>query len=332
MTKVLFALVPCPQAEWEGEAYREFVLDLFHRQARGGFTERYALVNDAETADLAVVLEPVSFKTAAYRNVLRGMDLVRNYPGKILTINYDDAPLAFLPGIYSAMPAKRFEPRFTIAGGYLVDSPNQFVRQSRVSTDFVAEYLFTFRGALSSPVRHRMFRERLILAAGSWQSKLTAIDAWFNHSDQQKRDYVEEIRRSQFVLCPRGQGTVSFRLFEVMELGRVPVIIADEWVEPTGPRWPEFSIRVRESEVRSIPSILIDRESEFPAMAQKAREAWEEFFAPEVRLSWMLDQLIELRAQQAGHQTDYRTRWKSRRFNRGNVGSLLSRIQRRLGF
>jgi hypothetical protein len=332
MTKVLFTLVPCPQAEWEGEPYRKFVLDLFHRQAPSGFAERYALANDAESADLAVVLEPASFKTEAYRNVLLGMQLVQDYPEKIFTINYDDAPLAFLPGIYAAMPAKRFEPRFAIAGTYLVNSPNQFVRQSSVWTNSVPEYLFTFRGALSSPVRQRIFRERLVLSSGWRKSKLTAIDAWFNHSDEQKRDYVEEIHRSQFVLCPRGQGTVSFRLLEVMELGRVPVIIADEWVEPTGPRWPEFSIRVRESEVKSIPSILFDRESEFPMMAQKARKAWEEFFAPEVRLSWMLDQLINLRAQRMDEQIDYRTRWECRRFHRGNLGSLWSRIRRRLGF
>lgn len=30
MTKVFFALVACAQAEWEGEPYRNSVLDLFH--------------------------------------------------------------------------------------------------------------------------------------------------------------------------------------------------------------------------------------------------------------------------------------------------------------
>jgi hypothetical protein len=43
MTKVFFELVPCAQAEWEGEAYRNFVLELFHQQKTPGFNKRFGL-------------------------------------------------------------------------------------------------------------------------------------------------------------------------------------------------------------------------------------------------------------------------------------------------
>ena len=330
MTSVFFALVPCPQADWEGEAYREFVSKLFRLQKHPRFGERYTWVDAADSADLVIVLEPVSFKTATYRDVLWQIPSVQHQPDKVFTINYDDAPLAFLPGIYAAMPFRRFEAMFSVAGCYLVNSPNQFVRRAGTKTDLTPKYLFTFRGSLSSLIRRRMFREPKLIRDDP-RSKFTVVDAWFNHSDEQKKDYVDEILLTKFVLCPRGQGTVSHRLFETMELGRVPVIIADDWVEPDGPRWPEFSIRIPEAKIDSIPSILSAREPLFSRMAQLARRAWEEYFAPEVRLCRMLDQLMELKDGFGNTWIDYRVRWRVRRFHRGNVGPLWDRMRRRLG-
>src|SRR2546430_7005512 len=42
--------------------------------------------------------------------------------------------------------------------------------------------------------------------------------------------------------------------------GRVPVIVSDDWVEPTGPNWDEFTIRVPEGAVADIPRLLESRE------------------------------------------------------------------------
>ena len=50
------------------------------------------------------------------------------------------------------------------------------------------------------------------------------------------------------MICPRGWGSSSIRLFEVMEMGRVPVIISDAWVNEA-PKWADFSVRVSEADV-----------------------------------------------------------------------------------
>jgi hypothetical protein len=332
MIKVCLTLVPCPQADWEGEQYRNFALDLFCRQSAKDFTKRYGWTDEMASADLIVVLEPNSFKTQEYQGVLRSIAAVEKYPARVFTINYDDAPLAFLPGIYAAMPGKRFEAGFTVAGGYLLNSPNHFVREAIEWPKVDPTYLFTFRGALSSPVRQKMQRNLSVIFPDARTARFTVIKAWFNHIEVEKREYVLEILRSKFVLCPRGQGTASHRLFEVMELGRVPVIIADDWVQPVGPRWEEFSIRIREADLKSIPAVLSKREPEFGVMAQKARENWERFYAPEIRLAWALDRLTELQRSLAKEPRDYRARWQCRHFNRGNVGPLWSRVWKRLGF
>jgi exostosin family protein len=330
MTKVFFTLVPCPQAEWEGEPYLNFVLDLFHEQKRPGFKELFSLAQSETSADLIVILEPATFKTKEYAEVLWSMESINDCSARVFTVNYDDAPVAYLPGIYAAMPRPRFELDFTIAGGYLVNSPNGFLSADFAASTLEPGHLFTFRGALSSPLRRRMARDWSAVSGGRPNARLTVLDAWFNHTDEQKRDYVRDILDSKFVLCPRGQGTASHRLFEVMQLGRVPVIIADDWVEPPGPDWSEFSLRVPESATHSISKLLIDRESEFPQMARKAREAWEEFFAPEARLSWTLHQLEDLQMRRSNMAADFRSRWSQRSFYRGNLGSIWSRLAKRL--
>lgn len=40
--------------------------------------------------------------------------------------------------------------------------------------------------------------------------------------------YVEMIRRSYFTICPRGYGKTSFRLYEAIQLGTIPVYVSDE--------------------------------------------------------------------------------------------------------
>src|ERR1700746_13991 len=98
MTKVFFRLVPCPQAEWEGEPYLNFVLDLFHEQKRPGFRERFFLAQSENSADLIVILEPATFKTKEYAKVLWSMESIDQRSARVYTVNYDDAPLAYLPG------------------------------------------------------------------------------------------------------------------------------------------------------------------------------------------------------------------------------------------
>jgi hypothetical protein len=112
------------------------------------------------------------------------------------------------------------------------------------------------------------------------------------------------LARSRFVLCPRGYGSSSFRLFETLKAGRVPVIVADEWLPCTGPDWSAFSLTVREDSVHTIPALLEQAEGRYAQMQQAARRAWAEWFAPEVVFHRTVDWCLDL----ARHQPESR-RW-----------------------
>jgi hypothetical protein len=108
------------------------------------------------------------------------------------------------------------------------------------------------------------------------------------------RRYAELTKASKFVLCPRGLSAASIRLFETMRIGRVPVILSDDWVPPVGPLWEKFSIRVAEREFARIPHLLEQRESEAVAMGELARKAWEEWFSDEVLFHRLVESCLDI--------------------------------------
>jgi hypothetical protein len=106
--------------------------------------------------------------------------------------------------------------------------------------------------------------------------------------------YVEIARRSQFILCPRGLAPSSIRLFETMCMGRVPVILADEWVRPEGPQWDAFTIQIPERDARSVPDILEEKEAAAYEMGLIARAEWEKYFSPDVVFHRVVELCLEI--------------------------------------
>lgn len=86
---------------------------------------------------------------------------------------------------------------------------------------------------------------------------------------------VQEFRHmlcaSTFALCPRGYGKTSFRLYEALQLGSIPVYIYDEPWLPYQDQldWSEFSVLVPESELPNLVEIVESKPAEWIAHAQR---------------------------------------------------------------
>src|SRR6185295_475378 len=107
--------------------------------------------------------------------------------------------------------------------------------------------------------------------------------------------YARALCDTKFVLCPRGLGASSFRVFECLKAARIPVIISDDWVLPSGPDWNSFSIRVSEKNVEQIPKIV--RESEVFAidMSRKAWQAYRDWFSREATFHRVIEWCLDIR-------------------------------------
>jgi hypothetical protein len=261
------------------------------KQSAEAGKSQHVLVDDPAEADLILFAEiHVIF---AYN--IRHHPFYRQFRDKVFAFSVDDRLIPMVPGVYASLEKNWYMPGRSRAGFYLFTLENPHVGLDAVPVERDLLYSFvgstdtwptrTEIGKLKHPRGYFMdtaHKSLPILSAGTAEQR----DAFW-------KNYADIARRSKFVLCPRGIGTSSVRLFEMMKMGRAPVILADDWVAPEGPKWNEFSIRVPEAEVMNLPAILEKREGEAIAMGQRARQEWERWFGPEVLfdtvVNWCLD-------------------------------------------
>jgi hypothetical protein len=147
------------------------------------------------------------------------------------------------------------------------------------------EFLFSFLGRSST----HPIRKAILLLDKDNTPCLDVADGPERFSKFHFLDtYFTLIRRSKFVLCPRGFGASSIRIFEAMCSGRVPVIISDQWQPPVGIPWGEFCVRVSQSEVHSIPRLLNHLEGKAHVMGELAHKVFNEYFTPSIFLDRLL--------------------------------------------
>jgi hypothetical protein len=198
----------------------------------------------------------------------------------------EDRPVGREDGFYCSLPRRLFDPSRHAAICYQVPY-NDLIEEFPLDD---AKLSFGFVGGLTAGVRtrivrtfaasaadHRAFIRETSFGATFWNDISRAPDA-------EKRSYAEFMRASRFILCPRGQGTCSIRLFETLQAGRVPVIISDDYVLPTlrGPtQWQDAALFVGERELDRLVDRIEEATPRWPMMAHAARAIWEENFAPE---------------------------------------------------
>lgn len=111
-----------------------------------------------------------------------------------------------------------------------------------VYIDFKKDLLCSFYGSNTHPIRLQLLKDlegkpNTIIKNKPWRNKIT---------DKDFLSYIQYAVRSKFLLCPRGYGLNSFRLYESFQLGCVPVIISNKRFLPWEDEldWSKFSIFV----------------------------------------------------------------------------------------
>lgn len=273
-----------PLKPWEGRPLEQALASMVEN---AGYC-RFGVAAKENQADIVILLESNQYKDWRYLKLLASEETFCRRPNDCFTLNYEDDAVGFLPGLYAGLPDERFDVVRHRASCYLLP-PNLLVEDFAVKRDVTPAWLLSFRGASSYHLREQIFSK-----ADEWLhlGPICRMNRWFDHTEEEKRIYFQEILNSKFVLCPRGIAPTSHRLFEVMQMGRVPVILADAWMPPEGPDWSSFSIRISESRLSDVPEILASRVNEWSEMAENARSAWETFFSPEKKIVHAL-RLIE---------------------------------------
>lgn len=262
-------LVPCGHPTPVTELRRIAAID-----ERG----EHELVDDPDSADAIVFTEAHLFQSDWRRQRFRDHPLVQRHGARCFAYDETDRPWTWLPGLFVSMPARYLRPSLHAAWKYhLVD---RGVVPGR--GEHVPDLLFSFVGsAATHPCRRDILALRHPDAYMEDTSGFLFHAAPSEESAQRRSSYRQLLARSKYVLCPRGHGTATLRLFEVLAAGRVPVIISDGWVPPQGPDWSAISIRWPESRVAELPHML-ERRDDWEEMAGAAAHAYDLWFGEKV--------------------------------------------------
>ena len=243
--------------EWERQ------LDIW---SRGG--QKVKLVSAPDNADFVVSTSGLH----DFRKPWPPSTKKSSRPG--LVWDAGDFPSGNMPGLYCSLPRFLFDSRSHRSFCYPIIY-NELIEkfdQSEATKDW------SFVGGVTSGLRQRLIKH-LSARQGSRGICCVQSGPWSQMFDRsgvgKKKDFAESIRRSKFILCPRGNGVGSIRLFETLKAGRVPVIISNGYVLPSGIEWDKCAIRVRENNLHAIESIVDSHQDRWSSMAMEARLQWE---------------------------------------------------------
>jgi hypothetical protein len=183
------------------------------------------------------------------------------------------------PGLYTSLRRYLFSGQRHRTGCYM-QSFNEFVGPDPGQKIDTLRYLFSFQGNFTSHTRGRL----LATTFGRDDVLIERTQPfWANVGNEDlrgfKQQYAETMRASRFILCPRGIGTSSFRLFETMHSGRVPVILSDSWVPPSGIDWQACSLRLPEKDIARVPEACLAALPRWEGMAREAHRVWQQWFS-----------------------------------------------------
>ena len=231
---------------------------------------------------------------------IRRSDLYAKYPEKSLVVSGIDRPTFYLPAIYSSNHRNFFGRGRTLTCDYFMDEPNPYLAEFK-DARLPKKWLLSFVGGSTSWPRKHLFRLRERLAAHDVFIKSTDdYEHWTNDEGYlptkrgRQKAYAEIMAQSSFFLCPRGVGHSSIRLFEVMEMGGCPIIVADGWIPPEGPDWSSFALFLPESRIGSCVEMAHGNLAQAPEMGRRARENFDRYFSETARAGRLREQVTSV--------------------------------------
>ncbi len=256
-----------------------------YERLRAGFALQahtaHVLAPDPESA--AIVLAPIRMGGyGPFFEKLRRSPIYRRYAAKLVAYSPEEGQFPALRGLYPSVSRKWALRGWALPAHYISAHIHRFAFQR--DEILAKDLLFSFVGSSRThPLRERIVQWRHPSAVLIDASARNDAAYWWEkpNKDQLLATYRDVMRRSRFVICPRGVSASSIRLFEAMEAGAVPVIVADDLELPLGPEWERCSLRVREAEIDDVPQLVERCQEHATEMGLAARYAWETYFSPE---------------------------------------------------
>jgi hypothetical protein len=181
--------------------------------------------------------------------------------GYFTVVQYDDGPLLKLPSntiIYGACSGTIPIP--LIYQDITNKLDNKYLEWNAKWNTTARTILCSFVGTNTHPIRIEM--QNKLSNRSNFMFSYTK--GWTSNVDSNKQtNFIETTLQSKFALAPRGYGRSSFRFFEIIKLGAIPIYIWDdiEWLpymDIENIDYTKFSISINISNIDKLENILLN--------------------------------------------------------------------------
>ncbi len=138
----------------------------------------------------------------------------------------------------------------------------------------------SFVGSITHPIRQALCQEYdietgYVFSIQNW-AQLVRINRF--------EDFIHKTQNSIFALAPRGYGATSFRLYETMQLGAIPVYVSDKhwlpWQDELN--WNELCVILKPEQIPYMDNILKRySDNQLNEMRQKIKSVYDDYFTLE---------------------------------------------------
>lgn len=259
---------------------------------------------DPNVAEIVIYLVPPWLDAEApHRHLWMRPDL---WP-RLFLFSQADEPFLWAPGVFASASANHPEVARARGGFYVYPthySEPEFATLLQPRPHADSRYLWSFVGSVASypavrgplltlPDERALTRDTTKDTA-EWNRRWQFEGPARVERSRVLNSYAEGLHQSKFVVCPRGVGLSSVRLFEAMRVGKCPVIVADDWLAPPFVEWESCSIRIAERDLHGLPAVLREREQDAAALGLRARAVWEQRYSPEAMLDTIVEACIDI--------------------------------------
>ena len=243
-----------------------------------------SFTKNPDEADRIIFIDLHQAHQIDVRKFVSQHQLYKNHGDKILVWNEKDRPLFDVRGLYVNVPHQfKYEaaivpiPYLFVPADSLFHGTNFSIRHRSLTC--------TYRGTNTHRCRNVLSKLQI--------PGCSLIDSSLSNSIP-KLEFLAELDKSVHALCPRGHGLTSFRLYEGMARGCLPVIIADGWVPPKGISWQSFCTFVHEKDTQEFADRLDYNVEEIYQRQRSLVTAYNTHLTPNVRMNYFLNQISDI--------------------------------------
>ncbi|MDX2194776.1 MAG: exostosin family protein [Cytophagales bacterium] len=248
----------------------------------------FVLVKDENEADIFLFNTHFTSRDEYY--LITTHHFYKKYFHKCMLWCDKDVPYPILPGIYTAMPRVPMHHLFFRTVPYLSDT-NPVIS---ANNEILPKYMACFQGSMSANVRKNIMKQKysdsiLRISTTPYWGDFIFGKGFADTGSDYLSQYAANMLNAKFILCPKGNGTASYRFFETLQAGRVPVLISDSYVLPAiDENWDDIIITIAENNIRNLEKILLTYENEWQERGKKGKFIYEKYFSKSQKTRYYL--------------------------------------------